>query len=194
MESKPFKETVKEKMIEYSHDYVANLVAYRYLIYSDKFLINKGYTISAEEDNNLHLTGVSTSLSAEDFFKKCQNATLSCNDFSLGSGRNKGSIRRKIAVLGHATQIFTQSRLFIEENYRKNHIYCTFISSDGSCTLGFVMAKNAKPKTLMKGNMIKHPIESDLVLKIASDQSYQVLINRPAFEPADIEQIFLTYQ
>lgn len=58
------------------------------------------YIVSAHEDNYLHLTGLHTSLSAENFFNKCYTGTLDESDFDFARvGQNekevKGSVRRK---------------------------------------------------------------------------------------------------
>lgn len=182
-----------ERLIKCSQDYFEHLVEFDYLIYSTKFKSNKCYTISAKEDNYLHLTGVLTQLSASEFFKRCKNGTLSCDDFELGSSSNKGSIRRKMSILENAIKVFTQENIIVEENFHKNNISCSFASTDGSCTLGFILAKNAKPRTLLKGNVIKEPIETDLLLKISKDGSYNILINLNNLSNDEIEFMLSTF-
>ena len=40
----------------------------------------------------------------------------------------------------------------VEESFSKNAVLCTFASSDGVCTLGFIATPFARPKTLLMGN------------------------------------------
>ena len=151
-----FKTRVKDIAIQYSKDYYDYYVCNDYLIISDTFSHSPYYIISAEEDNYLHLIGVSTNLSASNFFDKCLDGTLTENDFEISSNTQneksiKGSIRRKISALPHITNLLNTSSL-VEENFQKNNIHCTIASSDGSCTLGFIATPKARPKTLLKGN------------------------------------------
>lgn len=98
---KSFKERVKETVISNAVSYKWYYVKYEYLLCSEAFEQSAYYIVSAHEDNYLHLTGLHTSLSAEDFFYKCLNGTLDETDFDfVKDGQNekevKGSVRRKI--------------------------------------------------------------------------------------------------
>ena len=151
-----FKTRVKETAIRVAPDYYLYYVCHDYLIVSDAFQSFPYYIVKAEKDNYLHLLGVSTKLSASFFFDKCLNGTLEESDFELfGRGQDekhsKGSIRRKIKALPLISGLFTDSSL-IEENFSKNTVMCSFASSDGSCTLGFIATPSARPKTLLVGN------------------------------------------
>ena len=67
---KSFKERVKETVINNAASYKWYYVNYEYLLCSKAFIRNEYYIVSAHEDNYLHLTGLHTSLSADDFFEK----------------------------------------------------------------------------------------------------------------------------
>lgn len=151
-----FKSRVCSTAIRYSRIYHSQYVSFDYLIFSDAFHNQPYYIISAEKSNYLHLIGVSTNLSPNEFFEKCFNGTLCESDFELSSHghdakESKGSIRRKIKALPYIDKLISCSSL-IEENFQKNAVSCAIASSDGLCTLGFAATPKARPKTLLIGN------------------------------------------
>jgi hypothetical protein len=84
MQQISFKERVRNAAIRYSKDYYfSQYVSRDYLVFSDAFQSQPYYIISAEKSNYLHLIGVSTNLSATDFFDKCFNGTLAESDFGF---------------------------------------------------------------------------------------------------------------
>lgn len=159
MNDKPFKERVKETLIVESKQYKNNFVDYDYLICSKDLSQKDYYYIKAEEDNYLHLTGVNTSLSAQDFSDKCYSGELQENDFDFiknnGQEDVTSLVRKKIAVLPGLANLFG-GILLIEESFKKNKIKCAIALADNSLTLGFVdlLSKDSKarPNTLMKKN------------------------------------------
>jgi hypothetical protein len=44
-------------------------------------------------------------------------------------------------------------------------VSCSFASSDGKFTMGFVLYKNSKPNTLLSGNQLNNAVDVDLILK-----------------------------
>lgn len=155
-EQKSFKDRVKETVINNAMSYKWYYVNYEYLLCSKAFTQNEFYIVSAHEDNYLHLTGLHTSLSAEDFFNKCYAGTLNESDFDFKKiGQNekevKGSVRRKINSLSAMMNMFGSSTM-IEEDFVKNRIRCSFATANSNVTLGFVISGKAKPMTLLKGN------------------------------------------
>ena len=78
-----FKTRVKNTLIQYAGVYYTQFVCKDYLLISDAFHKRAYYILSAEKDNSLHLTGVTTSLSPSSFFDKCLNGTLEEEDFEL---------------------------------------------------------------------------------------------------------------
>lgn len=170
-----FKERVRNAAIQHSKDYFSQYVSRDYLVFSDAFHSQPYYIISAEKSNYLHLVGVSTNLSASDFFEKCFNGTLSENDFEISSHgqdakASKGAIRRKINALPAISGLISTSNL-IEESFQKNSVSCTIASSDGSCTLGFIAVPKARPKTLLSGDELDHSKAAPIKVILSKDRS-----------------------
>ena len=173
---KSFKERVKETVINNAATYKWYYVNYEYLLCSKAFTQNEYYIVSAHEDNYLHLTGLHTSLSAEDFFNKCLAGTLEESDFDfVKAGQNekevKGSVRRKINSLSGMMNMFGGSTM-IEEDFVKNRIRCSFATASSDVTLGFIVAGKAKPMTLLKGNELNSSKAKrlELVLRRRKDE------------------------
>lgn len=78
-----FKERVKDILISEAMAYKESYVNYQYLICSDAFEHKKYYVIDAKEDNYQHLTGVNSLISAQEFFNKCYEGTLTIEDFNF---------------------------------------------------------------------------------------------------------------
>ena len=178
-----FKTRVKETAISIAPDYYSYYVCRDYLLVSDAFKMSPYYIVRAEKDNYLHLVGVSTKLSATTFFDKCLNGTLDESDFEIAAHgqdekQSKGSIRRKIKSLPLITGLFVDSSL-VEENFKKNTVLCTFASSDGLCTLGFIATPSARPKTLLVGNELDHAKAKNLKIvlsKTRNDDKFSTVI------------------
>ena len=67
-----FKERVKNEAIANANLYQSNFIDYEYLVCSEA--INNGYhIIKFDKGNYLHLIGIHTTLSAEEFFDKCND-------------------------------------------------------------------------------------------------------------------------
>lgn len=150
-----FKERIINVVTENAILYYENLVKYDYLLCSEAFNI-KYNTISACEDNFLHLIGINTNLKAKEFFDKAINKTLNENDFDFNKkGQSpksvKGCVREKIKVLSNLVN-FYKFELEAEENFEKNAISCLFAASDGDFTVG--IAKYGRPMTLLKNNQL----------------------------------------
>lgn len=158
-ENQTFKTRVKDTIIRGAKEYQHYFVEYDYLLCSEAFIKNQYYIIKGTEGNYKHLTGVLiTSGSPEDFFEKSLSAVLSEDDFEIAKNEEdkstKGTIRRKISVLEDAMRIF-QKTTFVEEDFEKNNIKCSFATQDGFSTIGFTpTGKITRPKTLLKGNQL----------------------------------------
>ena len=182
-EQKSFKTRVKETAINIAPQYFSYYVSREYLLISDSFVNAPYYVVKAEKDNYLHLIGVTTSLTPRAFFDKCFQGTLEEDDFELvahgqDAKRSKGSIRRKINSLPLIINMFT-SECLVEENFRKNTVLCSFASTDGECTLGFIATPSARPKTLLIGDELDHEKAKNLKLvlsKLRSDDKYSTVV------------------
>lgn len=151
-----FKTRVCHAAIQFAASYYEYYIQYDYMIFSDAFISNSFYIISAEKTNYLHLIGVSTRLSALDFFDKCYAATLTEDDFEIAFHGNdnrkfKGTIRRKINALSFIDGLMNVGNM-VEEGFHKNAVTCSLASSDGNCTMGFIAVGAARPMTLLIGN------------------------------------------
>lgn len=176
-----FKERVKNQAIANANLYQANFIDCEYLVCSEAF--NNGYhIIKSDKSNYLHLIGIHTTLSAEEFFDKCNDGTLDETDFDFAKPNKseksvKGSVREKITVLPDMVRLFGY-RLLAEDNFKKNKVECAFATSDNSCTLGF--AVSGRPKSLLKGNELElskvKPIDLIFRKKRSSEGIYDELV------------------
>ena len=105
------------------------------------------------------------------FFEKCYSGSLQESDFDFcKNGQNekevKGSVRRKINSLPAIMSMFSVGTS-VEEDFEKNRIRCSLAAGNVSATLGFIVAGNAKPMTLLKGNELNSSKAKklDLVLR-----------------------------
>ncbi len=157
MSTAGFKERVKEEAIANAKIYESNFVQYEYLICSKAF--EDGYhVIKSDQGNYLHLIGIHTELTADDFFKKCIQGKLEESDFDFVKPNKseksvKGSVREKIKVLPLIGELFSQA-LLAEDNFKKNKVECAFATTNNTCTLGFAVSD--RPKSLLKGNKLEN--------------------------------------
>lgn len=164
----PFKTRVKDELIINAKKYRGYYLQYDYLVCSQAFQKNTYYIIQAHENNFLHLTGVNTSLSSQQFFQKCELGSLTELDFDFQrSGKEEkeviGSVRRKIKALPAIFGLFNSETL-VEEDFQKNQISCSFAAADSVCTLGFSISSTVKPKSLLKGNELNQNKAKNLSL------------------------------
>lgn len=147
-----FKTRIRKQLIEAAKSY-SNLLNVQITVSSNLFVVSKRYILRFYKTNFLHLTGVKTELSAEDFFNKCFDEMISENDFDCDSTKEiKGFVRQKIKHLVNFDNIFTQKLLF-QEKFIKGNISCAFATTNGECTIGFVDAKYCvRPKTILDKN------------------------------------------
>ena len=148
----PFKETVKNRLIESARKY-QSLIGKKIVITSESFILKKEYIIRFYETNFLHLTGIKTSLSPLKFFSKCFDGTLSFDDFDCDSTiQLKGLVRLKTRNLVNIDSFFN-GEIEVQEDFEKGTIRCLLGASDNLCTIGFVDAKYCvRPKTILDKN------------------------------------------
>lgn len=178
-----FKTRVKNTAIEYASIYQKVYVAYEYLLCSNAFVKQKYYIIDAKADNYAHLLGVHLLINPSSFYQKCIDKTLDEGDFDFLKKNQsvksvKGSVRRKLKVLPDMMKLFDSSFL-VQETFVKNRVICSFATTDNKCTIGFIEATKAKPKTLLKGNELcsSKMNEVELVLrKKSGEEKYREII------------------
>ena len=160
----PFKETVKNRLIEAARKY-QSLIGKKIVITSESFILKKEYIIRFYETNFLHLTGIKTSLSPLEFFRKCFDGTISFNDFDCDSTTQlKGLTRLKTRNLVNIDTFFN-SEIEVQEDFEKGTIKCLLGASDNLCTIGFVDAKYCvRPKTILDKN---HLDKNKTIIKVA---------------------------
>ena len=176
MKKESFKKRVCLEIIQAAKKYKETYLDYEYLICSESFINRKYYIVDAQKDNFQHLTGVHSWLSPQIFFDKCYQGILSEEDFDfVKKGQNekfiKGTVRRKIKALPDMMELFKPGML-AEENFRKNKVFCSFATADGSCTLGFSESEKTRPKSLIKGNALDNPQIVELVLRKKSGTEF----------------------
>ncbi|MDE7290733.1 MAG: hypothetical protein K2N58_01680 [Treponemataceae bacterium] len=163
-----FKENILALICEGAQKYKTIFLDYEYEISSKAFSNEKSYIISATKSNFLHLTGVNTKLSAEQFFNKAFDKSLRVNDFDFckkcqNKTMVKGSVRRKVGFLPFLENIFSAETL-AEENFVKGRVVCMLAVSENAFTLGFIATPTkCRPKTLLKGNLLKNPCKIDSI-------------------------------
>ena len=153
-----FKQRVCNAIIQGASDYKDLLLDYDYLVFNGQFTKRPYYLINSLLTNYLHLTGVHTSLSTYDFYNKSINGTLTEHDFDfVKPGKKessvKGSVRQKIQALSLIPSFF-QQKLVAEEDLTRNVISCSLAASENKITMGFANDIDAKPKTLLLGNVL----------------------------------------
>lgn len=160
-----FKGRVAECAINYASIYKEKFVEYDYLVCSEAFEGSHYQEIKAEANNYLHLIGVNTALSPEEFFQKCIDKELDESDFDFikrdqSEKSVKGSVRQKIKALPEMLKMFDKE-LLAEKNFTKNKISCLFATADEDFTIGFV--ETGRPKSLMRKNQLdknkRKPVE-----------------------------------
>lgn len=110
----------------------------------------------------------------------------------MGDKSRKGSIRRKINVLKAAVNIFDGSCLInVQETFIKNKVVCSLATSDGTFTLGFILEKNSKPLTLLKGNELYSSNPAELIIERGNDEQTiaRIIINTNNLSESEIQAL-----
>ena len=179
-----FKDRVRAEMIRSAADYKCNFIDCEYLVCSDAFNDRKFFIIDGKAENYKHLTGVNSALDPITFFTKCFDGSLALGDFDFNkAGESEkdtiGTVRRKIAVLPDMVGLFQNHQIMTEENFVKNRITCSFATTDGLCTVGFIHTSKSRPKTLLKGNVLNPQTMKPvclLIRKTAGQQRFGELL------------------
>lgn len=153
MVTKSFKENVLDSILVGARSYQA-LLGVDFIVKSDRFVERHEYILRFNEDNFLHLTGVLTSLSAREFYRKAIDRTLSLTDFDCESTvALKGTVRCKARNIRNIGTLLDRA-VSVTEKFSSGRVYCLFAASDGSCTLGFVGGRILNPNTLLNKSKI----------------------------------------
>lgn len=154
MEQVSFKERVRQAAIEGAKAYKENFIDNEYLLCSKAFHEKRYYIAKADKGNYLHLLGIHTELSAEEFFLKCYDGSLVEDDFDFTKKNQpeksvKGSVRQKIKVLPDMLKMYDRE-LIAQEDFKKNRVECAFATAEDTHTLGYAAA--GRPKSLLQKN------------------------------------------
>ena len=178
-----FKTKVLNTIIQCAEQYNSFYVEKNHLIVSDAFKKKPYYIIQAEKDNFLHLTGVSTQLSASEFFEKAHDGSLAESDIQLithgkSEKESKGTIRQKMKNLTSITAAVDDSCM-VQEDFKRNAVLCTFASANTQCTVGFIATPRlTRPKSLLNGNLIEPAEAAPIKLALAKkrgEEKYDTL-------------------
>lgn len=153
---------IKKALIDSAQSYF-RLIDKCIVLTSSNFVHQNSYTLRFFRTNFLHLTGLRTALSTEDFFLRCYAGTILESDYSLGPNNDRKTVKRKLKNLVNIGEFF-KDEIMVQETFIKNQIVCRIATSDGKCTIGFVDAKYyLRPKTILANN---HLDESKLIIKV----------------------------
>ena len=147
-----FKTKVRKQLVEAAKSY-SKLLNVKITASSNLFVVSDKYILRFYKTNFLHLTGVKTNLSAEEFFNRCFNESIMEENFDCDSSKEiKGFVRQKLKHLVNFHSIFEQKLLF-QEKFEKGKVSCTIATTNGECTIGFIDAKYCvRPKTILDKN------------------------------------------
>ena len=96
------KKTVLQIIINAAKEYDVKLKDKHFLIVYQESGKTKTACVGFRDMNFLHMTGVKTKLSAQQFYSACLDGKLSENDFEID---NKGKVQRKLTVLPYLTEL-----------------------------------------------------------------------------------------
>ena len=92
-----------------------------------------------------------------------------------------------------------QQESFVEEDFSKNVVRCSFASSNGICTVGFVSTPIARPMTLLRGDELDHSKAKHLKLLLSKERDEerfsQILIGKKKdikYLASEIEELINT--
>ena len=142
---------IVQYLIESAKAY-SELLSSEIILESDEFVNQKIYRMHFFRSNFLHLTGVVTALSANDFFDKCLLGTITLKDFNFRDRKDKTTIKRKLKHLININKFFL-NKIMVQESFTKNGIECKIGTSDDKCTIGFINNRfYFVPKTILANN------------------------------------------
>lgn len=164
--SKHDKKTALQIIVSAAKEYDMKLNNKHFLIIYQKEDHRQTACVGFRDMNFLHMTGINSNLSAQQFYSACLNGKLSENDFEID---NKGKAQQKLMVLPYLSQLlynncmigdFINSGICIKADY--------FIgNTKATLSVGFRKGKNIDfPVTLYKEDIKKlsHPTNKVLAI------------------------------
>lgn len=145
-----FKEKTRDRLIQGAKEY-SGMTEYLYIFESDKFKLREIYILKFDITNYKHLTGVTSRLSAKDFYNKCLHGELEMEDFDCESSKErKGFIRKKMRHIGNISKALMED-VDIEEKYERGRVIALLALSNGEFTLAFTGGSTLNPMSLLDG-------------------------------------------
>lgn len=174
----PLEEKICNELIELSPKFFEYFVSKEYLIISDKFMLQPFYELGARISDFLHLTGLNTNLTFNEFFNKCFSGKILPCDFSLSSytelGHNKQSIKYKMKHLPDIIGIFSKD-IRIKEDFKYGHVECELATTEGTFTLCFKKYSSLyRPYSLLHHNLLdlETSVSPELILSKDKGKDY----------------------
>lgn len=139
------------------------------IVYQDKNEI-KSYCVGFRNMNYLHLTGIKTKLSAQQFYSACLDGKLSVKDISVDT---KGKVQQKLAVLPYLSELLYNNCMIGDFLNCGISIRADYFVGDTKAVIsvGFREGKSADvPVTLYRGDIKKLSNPTCKVLAIFSKE------------------------
>lgn len=165
-----FKTNIRLQLILASREY-SKMLDKAIILESSKFQFENKYLLLFNKANFLHLTGVMSHLSANEFFDKCFSETIDENDFGYNEIKNKTNIKNKLKCLVIISSLFTKD-IYVQEVFVKNRVVCKLATADNCCTIGFADGHYCLwPKTILSKNRLDSLKPTYLVKPIIKNKS-----------------------
>lgn len=137
---------------QYSKEYHKNLNNKNFIILAKSKNNIISFNIIFNSTNYLHLTGVTTPLSAQEFFDACLNNKLTLNMFA--PKYNSNIMNAKMNAIPHLVNIHKLARNIGDYNNLKPNLYTDKILGNVGVSLGLVYPKEKKTKKYMQPNSL----------------------------------------
>ena len=96
------KKTALQVIVKAAKEYNVKLNNKHFMVIYQENGITKTVTVGFRDMNFLHMTGVKTKLSAQQFYSACLDGKLSEKDFEID---NKGKVQQKLSVLPYLSEL-----------------------------------------------------------------------------------------
>lgn len=180
-----------DKLVESAKRYDKRLNNKDFLVVYQENREIKAVHVGFKDVNFLHLTGITTELSAKQFYSACVSGKISEKDFSVNK---KGFVEQKLAVLPYLPDLFYYKCMI--GNFVNSGIYIKadyFIGNTKAVlSVGFRYRKNVDfPVTLYKDDVKKLGNPLFKVIAIFSKGSREIIFNTCTYlsKGQDIDKI-----
>ncbi len=145
--------------------YYDYFVSFDYMIVSKTFSRHPYYVIKSNENNFLHLTGLSSVYNPQTFFIKCYKGLIAPEDFSLFKNDSYNYCKQKLSVIQNIRFLLSDPALLVQESFNKGLVSCSFAAENNVLTLGFIKdGEYSYPMTLQKGCFLDPDLAGPITL------------------------------